>query len=97
MRPGSSEHVRVIVRAILSEPDRTRAEHEVAYPVFAKKYPTLFEMACAGRLDDAKFELLMQQLERVQSGQASQYDASATVGQALFDEYVKPRVAVVEK
>ena len=62
------------------------------YPEFAERYDSLFEMACAPTFDISCLESMLTLRERVNTKQMSVDDASAVVGQGLFNMYVAPAV-----
>lgn len=67
--------------------DKLRAENKVLYDVF----PSLWEMHVEDKLDEKFFKML--QLKRqIETGNLTSEQASAAIGQVLFQEYVKPVV-----
>lgn len=62
------------------------------YKTFKKMYPTLFEKACRNELDDRTFNMMMFMLEKMENKEATDFEASASVGQMLYDKYVKDLV-----
>lgn len=60
------------------------------YPEFAERYPALFEMACTPGFDIQKLFFMLELRDKIDARERTVEDASKEVGQALFDEYVKP-------
>ena len=54
-------------------------------------FPTLWEMHVEDKLDD-KFFKMLQLKRRVEKGELTSEQASAAIGQVLFEQYVKPIV-----
>jgi len=84
-----------IVQEIQSSPLSTKNRQftfERKYAAFAERYPKLFQGACAGQMDLQQFREMLRLRNRVQSNKMSLYDASAIVGQKLYDCYVKPMI-----
>ena len=84
------------IRAIVTEIQNSKVKDKEAhfkevYPEFIAKYPMIFKMACTSRVDMANLDFMLGMLEKMNSG-TTQYDASAEVGQMLFDKYVDPKL-----
>jgi len=62
-------------------------ENELLY----NRFPTIFEMHIAGKLDDTFFEMLKLK-RKIETGEMTEHDASVMIGQKLFDRYVGPVV-----
>lgn len=62
------------------------------YPDFVKQYPNIFQMACNTKIDIANLDFMLEMLEKMNKKETTQYDASAAVGQMLFDKYVEPKI-----
>lgn len=60
------------------------------YYDFSEKYPALFDMACRPDFDIHKLNYMLQLREQISNNHTNIDEASKKVGQALFDEYVKP-------
>lgn len=63
------------------------------YENFKNKYPKLYEMACNSEsidIDNLKFMISM--LKQMQNNTVSQFDASASVGQFLYDKYIHDNI-----
>jgi hypothetical protein len=89
-----AEKLREITKEMCASNSKDKREHfSEKYPTFTKNYPTLFEMCCNDPFDIKKMDFMINMLQQVQNNKISQHDASANVGQILYDEYVKPIVA----
>lgn len=88
------DNIKKIVQYIQNS-DRTDKEEffAIKYKTFKKMYPTLFEKACRNELDEKTFNLMMFMLQKMENKEATDFEASACVGQALYDKYVKNLVA----
>ena len=62
------------------------------YPEFAEKYPVLFEMSTKEDFDYNRLRYMIQLRNNIQTARISQHDASAKVGQMLYDVYVKDKI-----
>lgn len=84
------DNIKKIVEYI-QKSDRTDKEEFFSnkYKTFKKMYPTLFEKACRNELDEKTFSLMMFMLQKMENKEATDFEASACVGQALYDKYVK--------
>ena len=91
----STEEIINIVEKIAhykgSSKDKQRVFRK-SYPDFAEKYPVLFEMSAQDDFDVNRLKYMLSLRSRVEQSKLSQYDASARVGQMLFDSYVKDKI-----
>jgi hypothetical protein len=91
----SSEELNEIVKTIYeykaSPKDKMRIFRR-QYPTFAESYPTLFEMSCQPHFNMNQFRQMLFMLNKVQTQELSQDEASAVVGQSLFNTFVKPKL-----
>ena len=62
-------------------------ENELLY----NRFPTIFEMHIAGKLDNTFFEMLKLK-RKIETGEMTEDEASVIIGQKLFDRYVGPVV-----
>jgi hypothetical protein len=61
------------------------------FPEFAEQYPQLFDMVLRpGGFDEKSLGLMINMLDKMGAGQATQHQASIKVGQHLMNEYIKP-------
>ena len=67
--------------------EKLQRENKILYEVF----PSLWEMHVEDKLDD-KFFKMLQLKRKVESGEMTTEQASAAIGQVLFQQYVKPIV-----
>jgi hypothetical protein len=76
--------------------EMSRAGHDKetiksVFPEFAEQYPQLFDMVLRpGGFDEKSLGLMINMLDKMGAGQATQHQASIKVGQHLMNEYVKP-------
>lgn len=88
-----SSEIRTILEEICASKEASKSEaFGERYPEFKTNYPVLFSKACDGSLDSDRIDYMLRMLEQVQNKSTTQYDASAVVGQKLFDDYVAPRL-----
>ena len=85
------------IRSIVTEIQKSKIKDKESYfkqlyPDFVTKYPTMFQMACTSKIDVANLEFMLDMLEKMNKNEQTQYDASAAVGQMLFDKYVDPKL-----
>lgn len=62
------------------------------YSTFKYKKPHLFDMICSDDCDESILEFMLSKYDSVQSGNASQHDASVHIGSVLVDKYVKSKL-----
>jgi hypothetical protein len=91
----SPEEVEDVVKTIheykASPKDKMRIFRR-QYPSFAEAYPTLFEMACQPHFNMVQFHQMLAMMKKIRSQELTQDEASAVVGQSLFNTYVKSKV-----
>lgn len=90
----SSEEILKIVDDIRSS-DRIidiKEHFTQKYPVFAEKYPGLFEMCLRHDFDYRQFRFMLNALKKIETKEIDEFTASGAVGQQLFDKYVKDKV-----
>lgn len=94
MTSYNSEQIRKIVMYIQnSEVENKEEVFGKKYQVFKKNYPILFDMACRPeKIDEKMFNMMLYMLNQMENKNLSQFDASANVGQVLYDKYVKTAV-----
>lgn len=87
-----------IIQKIMVSTISNKEEHfGTKYSNFKNKYPILFKSACDGTLDMTNLGFMMDALRRMERDNLSQYDASAQVGQMLYEKYVEPTLGDIEK
>ncbi len=57
-----------------------------------KEFPKIFEMILTRTYSRELMAMMLQQLEKVESGTTSQHNASVAVGTVLVDQIVKPQL-----
>lgn len=86
-----AEDIKNIVKAIQDSKARDKAKHfATIFSEFKTKYPVLYDKACSDSLDDKTLQFMLQMLQKVQTQEKSQFDASAFVGQMLYDKFIAP-------
>lgn len=65
---------------------------EKEFSDFNTKYPTLFRKLLEEDCDSKQLDYMLKQLENIQKGNKTQYDASVEIGQILVDKFVKPEL-----
>jgi hypothetical protein len=88
------DKVKAIVELIRNTDVPNKAVYfENKYSNFKKKYPKLYDMACnQPNMDMKNFEFMLSMLSKMQSSDISQYDASAEVGQFMYDKYIHENI-----
>ena len=64
---------------------------DVAHGAFAKAYPELFKKVLE-KEDISHLSVMLNALDKMESGSLSQHQASILVGQRLVDKFVKPQL-----
>lgn len=86
------------IEKIIIEMNRYPNDHTKAdifgkkYPVFKEKYEKMFEIACTRPLELDKLRFMLKHLEKMRNNELDQHQASAKVGQKLYDQYVEPKI-----
>jgi len=93
-----STGVRQMISDVRAAQARGLAPHEIQVePVtarWAEEYPRLFAMLLDPECSEAMLNAMLAQLEAVESGARSAHEASVTVGTALVNSYVRPRLGM---
>jgi hypothetical protein len=71
--------------------EKYREKLEKENKVLFETFPSLWEMHVDDKLDE-KFFKMLQLKRRVETGELTSEQASAAIGQVLFEQYVKPVV-----
>lgn len=89
-----TEKILTIVNTIRESKVANKAQHfESIYGNFKKKYPTLYAKACSNdELDVANLTYMLGMLNQMNNENVTQYDASAQVGQMLYDKYIHDNI-----
>lgn len=93
--PLSSEEILSIVTEIHESSGSSKEKQRIfrkKYADFAEKYPVLFEMSTKDDFDFERLKYMLSLRNRVDNQTISQYDASAQVGQNLYNTYVKDKI-----
>lgn len=83
-------HVQQIRRMVNNR--QTMDDIKSTFPEFTEQYPSLLEMVTRPGYDEKSLSIMLTMLERMGKNQATQHEASITVGQHLINSYVKPQV-----
>jgi len=89
-----TEKLITIINTIRETKVPNKAQHfENIYGNFKKKYPTLYEKACSdNEMDMVTLNFMLGMLGKMNNESLSQYDASAQVGQMLYDKYIHENI-----
>lgn len=90
----TTDHILTIVNTIRASNVVNKAQHfENIYGNFKKQYPTLYAKACSdNEMDIANLTFMLGMLDKMKVDNVSQYDASAHVGQMLYDKYIHDNI-----
>jgi hypothetical protein len=81
------------VRRMVSEGRYSIDDIKAIFPEFSEQYPNLLEMLTRpGGYDERSLNLMINMLDKMGAGRASQHEASIQVGQHLLNTYVKPEL-----
>lgn len=83
-----------IVKTISESKVPNKEQHfENIYGNFKKKYPNLYAKACSDKqMDIDNLNFMLSMLNKMNEDNVSQYDASAQVGQMLYDKYIHENI-----
>jgi len=90
-----SSEILNIAKEISSYNGRKRDKERIfrkKYHIFAESYPVLFEMSTQDNFDIKYLEYMLHLRNQIDNTNLSQHDASAKVGQMLYDGYVKDKI-----
>jgi len=77
---------------------KTKEEIEKELPRFVGDYPSLFKMVMnEGGYNEGSLKTMLAMLEKMGSGDLTQHQASAIVGERLSDVYIKPKIPEMER
>lgn len=90
----STEQIMTIVNTIRNSKVADKAKHfENIYGNFKEKYPKLYEKACSNNeMDIANLNFMLGMLNKMNNENMTQFDASAHVGQMLYDKYIHDNI-----
>lgn len=96
--PSSGESRSQKVRRYVAEVEealrnQTPAQVSAEYADFQTEFPRIFEMVLTRTYPRDVLEMMLRQLEKMESGSTSQHNASVAVGGVLVDRFVKPQLA----
>jgi hypothetical protein len=89
-----TEQIMTIVNTIRDSKVKDKAKHfENIYENFKTKYPKLYEKACSdNQMDIANLNFMLGMLNKMNNENMTQFDASAQVGQMLYDKYIHDNI-----
>ncbi len=92
----------VKVRRLIGEVEealrqKTPAQVTAEFAEFQVEFPRIFEMVLTRTYPRGVMEMMLRQLEKMESGSTSQHNASVAVGGVLVDKFVKPQLANAPK
>jgi hypothetical protein len=91
-----SETIRSIICEIQNSKIKDKEEFfGNKYPEFKTKYPMMLSISCTTKLEMANLEFMFKMIEQIDKKDTNQYDASAVVGQMLFDKYIDPTLSKI--
>lgn len=76
---------------------QTPAQVASQFAEYQKAFPKIFEMLLTRTYNREYMSVMLDQLERIESGRTSQHDASVAVGAVLVDGIVKPQLRAAGK
>jgi hypothetical protein len=95
-----SSYVRANLDKILAMKAQGKSKEEIEkeYPRFIGDYPSLFKMVMnKDGYNEGSLKTMMAMLEKMGSGDLTQHQASAIVGERLSDVYIKPKIPEMER
>lgn len=91
----SSDDILMIVKEMCDYNGTSKEKQRLIrkkYPEFAENYPVLFEMGSKEGFDFNRLRYMIHLRNNIHNAKLSQHDASAKVGQMLYDVYVKDKI-----
>ncbi len=71
---------------------QTAAQVTAQFAEFQTEFPKIFEMVLTRTYPRDILEMMLKQLEKMETGSMSQHNASVAVGGVLVDRFVKPQL-----
>lgn len=88
-----SERVRRMIEEVEAAlAQETPAQVSSQFGVYQKEFPRIFEMLLTRTYPRDVMDMMIVQLEKMESGNVSQHNASVHVGGVLVDRFVKPQL-----
>jgi len=89
-----TEQIMTIVNTIRNSKVSNKTKHfENIYANFKEKYPKLYEKTCSdNEMDIANLNFMLGMLNKMKNENMTQFDASAHVGQMLYDKYIHENI-----
>ena len=94
---GAPEKKSVVAKRMILEvtealKSQTPAQVSSGFANYQKEFPTLFAILLRPNYRSDLLSMMLSQLEKIESGQMSQHDASVSVGTVLVEQLVKPQI-----
>ena len=94
---GAPEKKSVVAKRMIADvtealKTQTAAQVSSGFADYQKEFPTLFAILLRPNYRADLLSMMLSQLEKIESGQTSQHDASVSVGTVLVDQLVKPQI-----
>jgi hypothetical protein len=98
----ASARVKYIVKMVervkeLKAQGKSKEEIQEDVAKFAEDYPALFKMLTSNSYNEGSLVTMINMLAKMGSGEITQHQASAVIGQRLHDIYIKPKIEEIEK
>lgn len=91
--PRSQKVRRLVAEVEEALKTQTAAQVSADFAEFQTQFPRIFEMVLTRTYPRDILEMMLRQLEKMESGSMSQHNASVAVGGVLVDRFVKPQLA----
>ena len=91
----SSEEIIAIIQTIVAQGGTSKEKQRMfrkSFPEFVEKYPNLFQMSCEPDFNIDRLAYMLRMRDAVDEQKVTQHQASVSVGENLFQEYVKPLI-----
>lgn len=92
IEPKSIRVKRMIEEVETALRSETPAQVSSCFADFQKEFPRIFEMVLTRTYPREILEMMISQLEKMETGNLSQHNASVHVGGVLVDRFVKPQL-----
>ena len=94
---GAPEKKSVVAKRMIKEVrdalnEESPAQVSSRFSDYQKEFPTLFAILLRRDYPHDVLSMMIEKLEKVESGQMSQHDASVAVGSVLVNQFVKPQI-----
>jgi hypothetical protein len=90
--PRSIRVRRMVVEVEAALRNETPAQVSARFADWQTEFPKIFEMVLTRSYPREVLEMMLKNLEKMESGNLSQHNASVAVGTVLVDTFVKPQL-----